>query len=66
MGKVPEEEFSRNLEFYKRWQVNGEDLRDLVKEYNISFSRAYQIKTKVERKPQYQSKLSGYDTDVAS
>lgn len=58
MGKVPEEEFKRNLEFYKRWRINGEDLRDLVKEFNISFSRAYQIKTKVEKKSQYKKEIA--------
>jgi len=50
MGKVPLEEKQRNLEFYKRWRIKGENLYDLIREYGFSFPRAYQIKTQVEKK----------------
>lgn len=66
MGKVPDEEFKRNCEFYKRWKKDNENVYDLIKEYNISYSRAYQIKVKVERKPQYKEFLTQFDTEVAS
>lgn len=46
----PEEKKDRNLEFYKRCWINGEDIYDLIREYDISYPRAYQIKQQVEDK----------------
>ena len=57
MSKVPVEEIERNLEFYKRWRINHEDIYTLIREYGFSYPRAYQIKAKVERDPKYQEKL---------
>ncbi len=50
MGKVPEEEKQRNLEFYKRWRKDGENIYKLLLEYGFSLPRAYQIKRRVEQK----------------
>lgn len=44
------EEKQRNLEFYKRVWIDGEDIYTLLKEYDFGFSRAYQIKKHVEEK----------------
>ncbi len=44
------EKKERNLEFYKRWRIDGESLYDLLQEYQISYPRAYQIKEAVEKK----------------
>jgi hypothetical protein len=40
----------RNLEFYRRWQVKGENLYKLLLEYGFGQSRAYAIKRWVEQK----------------
>jgi Mor family transcriptional regulator len=50
MGKAPEEKKQRNLEFYKRWQIDGENIYDLIKEYGFSYPRAYQLKVNLEKK----------------
>lgn len=54
MAQQPtEEKIQRNLEFYQRWRIDGEELSDLLTEYDISYPRAYQIKKQVEERPQY-------------
>jgi len=50
MGKVPEEKKDRNLEFYKRWRINGEELNSLINEYGFSYPRAYKLKKILEKK----------------
>jgi hypothetical protein len=50
MSKVPPEEKQRNLEFYKRWRIDGENIYELLKEYGFGFSRAYRIKYRLEEK----------------
>ena len=50
MGKAPSEEKQRNLEFYKRWKINGENVYDLISEYGFSYPRAYQLKKILENK----------------
>lgn len=50
MGKVPVEERERNLEFYKRWRIDGEDIYQLLGEYGFGFSRAYALKKQIEKK----------------
>jgi hypothetical protein len=44
------EKYDRNLELYKRWQIDGEPLNQLLVEYEISYPAAYKIKELVERK----------------
>jgi Mor family transcriptional regulator len=50
MGIRPNEKTDRNLEFYKRWRINGESLNDLIREYDFSYPRAYVIKKRLEEK----------------
>jgi hypothetical protein len=45
-----QEKKDRNLEFYKRWKIDGESLNDLLVEYKISYPRAFVIKKQVEKK----------------
>jgi Mor family transcriptional regulator len=47
MGASPEPKTERNREMYNRWR-NGEDVYDLIREYEISLARFYVIKKKVE------------------
>jgi len=59
MGKAPVEQKDRNFEFYRRWRKNGENVYDLIREYDFSLGRAYQIKKKIEQKyPEFVLKMS--------
>jgi hypothetical protein len=52
-----QEKKDRNLEFYKRWRLDGEPLNKLLVEYNFTYPRAYAIKAQVEKK--YPNEIGG-------